>query len=105
MSFIITSKCTDVCDGGCLTVCPMDCIHGPINPIGEGKELVESKEKGLKGIQMYINPNDCIDCSACIPECPVDAIVSSEDEAIQLGEYQSVIKNYEFFGLKYLENQ
>jgi ferredoxin len=54
---------------------------------------------------MYINPNDCIDCSACIPECPVDAIVSSEDEAIQLGEYQSVIKNYEFFGLKYLENQ
>lgn len=105
MSFIITSKCTDVCDGGCLTVCPMDCIHGPINPTGEGKELLESKEKGLKGIQMYINPNDCIDCSACIPECPVDAILSSEDEAIQLGEYQSVIKNYEFFGLKYLENQ
>jgi NAD-dependent dihydropyrimidine dehydrogenase PreA subunit len=105
MSFIITSKCTDVCDGGCLTVCPMDCIHGPINPTGAGKELAESKEKGLKGIQMYINPNDCIDCSACIPECPVDAIVSSEDEAIQLGEYQSVIKNYEFFGLKYLENQ
>ena len=105
MSFIITSKCTDVCDGGCLMVCPMDCIHGPINPTGAGKELLESKEKGLKGIQMYINPNDCIDCSACIPECPVDAIVSSEDEAIQLGEYQSVIKNYEFFGLKYLENQ
>jgi NAD-dependent dihydropyrimidine dehydrogenase PreA subunit len=105
MSFIITSKCTDVCDGGCLNVCPMDCIHGPINPTGAGKELLESKEKGLKGIQMYINPNDCIDCSACIPECPVDAIVSSEDEAIQLGEYQSVIKNYEFFGLKYLENQ
>ena len=105
MSFIITSKCTDVCDGGCLKVCPMDCIHGPINPTGEGKELQEAKQNGVKGIQLYINPNDCIDCSACIPECPVDAIVSSEDEAIQLGERQSVIKNYEFFGLKYLENQ
>jgi NAD-dependent dihydropyrimidine dehydrogenase PreA subunit len=105
MSFIITSKCIDVCDGGCLKVCPMDCIHGPINPTGEGKELQEAKQNGVKGIQLYINPNDCIDCSACIPECPVDAIVSSENEAIQLGEYQSVTRNYEFFGLKYLENR
>jgi len=105
MSFIITSKCIDVCDGGCLKVCPMDCIHGPINPTGEGKELQEAKQNGVKGIQLYINPNDCINCSACIPECPVDAIVASEDEAIQLGEYQSVTRNYEFFGLKYLENR
>ncbi len=105
MSFIITSKCIDVCDGGCLKVCPMDCIHGPINPTGEGKELQETKQNGVKGIQLYINPNDCIDCSACIPECPVDAIVASEDEAIHLGEYQSVTRNYEFFGLKYLENR
>ena len=105
MSFIITSKCIDVCDSGCLKVCPMDCIHGPINPTGEGKELQEAKQNGVKGIQLYINPNDCIDCSACIPECPVDAIVASEDEAIQLGEYQSVTRNYEFFGLKYLENR
>ena len=103
MSFIITSKCIDVCDGGCLKVCPMDCIHGPINPKGMGSELAEVKASGAKGIQLYIDPNECIDCSACLPECPVDAIVSSEKEAIQLGENQSVIKNYEFFGLKYLE--
>jgi NAD-dependent dihydropyrimidine dehydrogenase PreA subunit len=104
MSFIITSKCIDVCDGGCLKVCPMDCIHGPINPKGQGQELGDIKTSGAKGIQLYIDPNECIDCSACIPECPVDAIVSSEKEAIQLGERQSVIKNYEFFGLNYLEN-
>ena len=103
MSFIITSKCIDVCDGGCLKVCPMDCIHGPINPKGMGKELQDIKASGAKGIQLYIDPNECIDCSACLPECPVDAIVSSEKEAIQLGERQSVIKNYEFFGLNYLE--
>lgn len=104
MSFIITSKCIDVCDGGCLKVCPMDCIHGPINPTGQGQELGDVKASGAKGIQLYIDPNECIDCSACIPECPVDAIVSSEKEAIQLGERQSVIKNYKFFGLNYLEN-
>lgn len=104
MSFIITSACIDVCDGGCLKVCPMDCIHGPINPKGQGQELSDVKASGAKGIQLYIDPNECIDCSACIPECPVDAIVSSEKEAIQLGERQSVIKNYEFFGLNYLEN-
>lgn len=103
MSFIITSKCIDVCDGGCLKVCPMDCIHGPINPKGQGGELADVKASGAKGIQLYIDPNECIDCSACIPECPVDAIVSSESEAIQLGERQSVIRNYEFFGLNYLE--
>ena len=103
MSFIITSRCIDVCDGGCLKVCPMDCIHGPINPNGMGKELGDIKASGQKGIQLYIDPNECIDCSACIPECPVDAIASSEKEAIQLGERQSVIKNYEFFGLNYLE--
>lgn len=104
MSFIITSKCISCIDGGCLKVCPMDCIHGPINPIGEGKESLTMTLEEKKGKQLYINPIDCINCSACIPECPVDAIVSSEEIAIQLGENQSVIDNYAFFGLKYLGN-
>ena len=82
----------------------MDCIHGPINTTGEGKESLNMTPEEKMGKQLYINPNDCINCSACIPECPVDAIVSSEKIAIQLGEYQSVTRNYEFFGLKYLEN-
>ena len=105
MSFIITSGCISCIDAGCLSVCPMDCIHGPINTTGEGKEALNMTDEEKQGKQLYINPNDCIDCSACIPECPVDAIVSSEEIAIQMGERQSVIDNYAFFGLKYLENQ
>ena len=52
---------------------------------------------------MYINPDTCIDCGACIYECPVEAIFDSEDEAIAAGELDAVHKNYEFFGLKYDE--
>lgn len=105
MSFIITSGCIGCIDAGCLKVCPMDCIHGPINPKGMGLESIGMSDEDKKGKQLYIDPTECINCSACIPECPVDAIVSSEKEAIQLGENQSVIANYAFFGLKYLENQ
>jgi ferredoxin len=43
----------------------------------------------------------CINCGACVPECPVDAIYRDEDEAIELGDIISVHKNYEFYGLKY----
>ena len=81
----------------------MDCIHGPINPKGMGKEAIGMTEEEKMGKQLYIDPTECIDCSACVPECHVDAIVSSEKLAIQLGERQSVMNNYEFFGLKYLE--
>jgi NAD-dependent dihydropyrimidine dehydrogenase PreA subunit len=105
MSFIITSGCIGCIDAGCLKVCPMDCIHGPINPKGMGLESIGMSDEDKKGKQLYIDPTECINCSACIPECPVDAIVSSEKEAIQLGENQSVIANYAFFGLKYLDNQ
>jgi ferredoxin len=50
---------------------------------------------------MYINPDVCINCGACEPECPVNAIYDDEDLAIKAGEEEYVHKNYEFFGLKY----
>jgi ferredoxin len=43
----------------------------------------------------------CINCGACIPECPVDAIYRDEKEAIDLDDEESVHKNYEFYGLKF----
>tara|TARA_R110000824_G_scaffold357415_1_gene544873 strand:- start:1693 stop:2016 length:324 start_codon:yes stop_codon:yes gene_type:complete len=98
MSYIIGSKCVGVCDTVCVDVCPVDCIHGPIDIIGAGAEVPELKEKGeLEGKQLYINPDECIDCGACLPECPVDAIYEDEDEAIEDGEKEYVKKNYEFF--------
>ena len=77
----------------------MDCIHDPIDISGMGKE-VETMSKGdLVGKQLYINPDECIDCGACLPECPVEAIYESEQKTIDIeGDDTSVKKNYDFFG-------
>ena len=101
MSFIIGNKCVGCIDGSCLNVCPVDCIHGPIDSTGEGKELNSMSEEDKIGKQLYIDPSVCINCGACVPECPVDAIYSTEKEAISLGDEKSVYLNYEFFGLTY----
>ena len=48
---------------------------------------------------LYINPEQCIDCGACEPECPVDAIFSEESVPDNWSHY--IQMNYGFFGLKY----
>ena len=64
MAYYITETCIDVKDTACVEVCPVDCIH-PID--GEGEPM------------LYIDPDECIDCGACEPECPVEAIFAEED--------------------------
>ncbi len=99
MSYIITSPCVGVCDTACVEVCPVDCIHGPKNTTGAGAEVKEIKEQGgsLEGLQLFIDPETCIDCGACEPECPVDAIFPSEDDVPE-NDKPFIKKNYEFFG-------
>lgn len=75
MAFVITSLCVDVCDTGCVKVCPMDCIEGPISVA----ELQRKPRGHVKGVQLYINPAECIDCGACLPECPAQAIFEEDD--------------------------
>ena len=102
MSFIIGKKCVSTCDTACVDVCPVDCIHGPIDIDGGGAEVEKLREDGkLKGLQLYIDPAVCIDCGACIPECPVEAIYADEEDAIEAGELDKVKENYEFFGQKF----
>ena len=102
MSYIIGKACDGVCDTVCVEVCPVDCIHGPIDIDGSGMEVVGLSKEELKGKQLYINPEKCIDCGACLPECPVDAIYSSEEDTIVFeGDDISVKKNYDFFGRLY----
>ena len=85
MSHIIGSACIGTKDGVCIEVCPIeDCI-------------VEGEES------MYINPELCIDCGACIFECPVEAIYDSEEDAIAAGEIDYVKRNYKFYGLEFKE--
>ena len=98
MSFIIGKKCVSTCDTACVDVCPVDCIHGPDDKKGAG---AEAKADGFDpdGKQLYIDPEECIDCGACVPACPPDAIYEDEDECIEAeGDDESVRKNYEFFG-------
>ena len=101
MSYIIGSKCVGCIDGSCLKVCPVDCINGPIDVKGMGKESIGMTEEEKVGKQLYINPDVCIDCGACVPECPVGAIHSTEEWAIKDGELEYVHKNYEFYGQTY----
>ena len=101
MAFIIATKCVSECDTGCVDVCPVDCIHGPIDINGSGKEVEGLREEEI-GLQLYIDPEECIDCDACVPACPPDAIYEDEEQCIEEeGNEQSVKKNYEFFGHKW----
>ena len=71
--------------------------------VDEGLLLLENAQgkEAFPGGQLYIDPDTCINCGACVPECPVSAIYEDEDLAIKAGDEESVHKNYEFFGLKY----
>ena len=60
MTFVVTESCVKCKYGDCVEVCPVDCFY-------EGPNM------------LVINPDECIDCALCEPECPVEAIVS-EDE-------------------------
>ena len=66
MPFIITDPCIDTKDTACVDVCPVDCIH----PRKDEPEFAQAT-------MLYIHPEECIDCGACVPACPVTAIYES----------------------------
>ena len=57
MTYVVNEKCIKCKYTDCVEVCPVDCFY-------EGKNM------------LVINPEECIDCGVCEPECPVEAIVS-----------------------------
>ena len=77
-----------------------------IQPYARGTFLLDIDGAGaevatldsIEGLQLYINPDECIECDACVPACPPDAIYEDEDTCIDHeGNDESVKKNYEFF--------
>ena len=98
MTYIVNDKCIKCKLMDCVEVCPVDCIHGPDDPEGSGEE---AKEDGYDATnkQLYINPEECIDCGACEPECPVEAIF--EEEMVPKEWKKFISMNYEFFGQEY----
>ncbi len=91
-----------MCDTSCVEVCPVDCIYAPLeideihriqdqSGIPPGEKISE-----LKDIQLYIHPDECIDCAACEPECPVDAIRAERGKhpEYDVEEYLEVNKSF-----------
>jgi NAD-dependent dihydropyrimidine dehydrogenase PreA subunit len=79
MIYIIAEPCLGVCDTACVDVCPVDCIHGPM-PLEEIRAVPEEERATrLADVQLYIDPDECISCGACEPECPVEAIFEDEE--------------------------
>ena len=76
MPYVIAEPCIGVKDKSCVAVCPVDCIH-------EGDEM------------LYIDPNECIDCGLCEPECPVDAIFMEDELPEQWKSF--IAKNADFY--------
>lgn len=68
MPFVITDPCIDTKDTACVDVCPVDCIH----PRKDEPEFAQAT-------MLYIHPEECIDCGACVPACPVAAIYDSTE--------------------------
>lgn len=76
MTYIIAEPCVDVKDKACVEVCPVDCIYEV--PDDGSTEHGGTPEEGRKSM-LYIHPEECIDCGACEPVCPVDAIFMDEE--------------------------
>jgi len=65
MSYLVTENCIKCKHTDCVEVCPVDCFY-------EGPNF------------LAINPDECIDCAVCVPECPVNAIVPDNDKDIDV---------------------
>jgi ferredoxin len=70
MTFVVTSNCNGCRFTDCVAVCPVECFHG------DDKML-------------YIDPDECIDCGACVPECPVEAIFDETELPDNMQEWKA----------------
>ena len=61
MTYLVNDKCFKCKHTDCVEVCPVDCFY-------EGDNM------------LVINPDECIDCGVCVPECPVDAIIEDTED-------------------------
>ncbi|MDQ3738430.1 MAG: 4Fe-4S binding protein [Actinomycetota bacterium] len=101
--YVITSTCIDTKDKACVDVCPVQCIY----ELDEGQGVLTGRDAAegeivnthpahtdlryLYGATMlYINPDECTSCDACLPECPVDAIYPADQVPADEAEFTDV---------------
>ncbi len=75
MTFVVTEKCIKCKYTDCVSICPVDCFY-------EGPNF------------LAINPDECIDCALCEPECPVDAIVSEDELKEEQNKFLEINAKY-----------
>lgn len=68
MTYVVTENCINCKYTDCVEVCPVDCFH-------EGPNF------------LVIDPEECIDCTLCVPECPINAIYAEDDVPEAMKEY------------------
>ena len=84
MTYVICEPCIGTKDTAGVEACPGDCIH----PTKEEPEFEESE-------LLYIDPAECIDCGACVPACPVEAIFEESEVPEKWAEFTA--KNAEYY--------
>lgn len=95
MPYVITKECVGTCDTACVEVCPCDCILGPV-PLEQLRSVAPAERaKQFPAIQMFIDPDECTDCGACLQECPVAAIYL--DEEVPAEHRDDIERNAAFF--------
>jgi ferredoxin len=83
VAYIICEPCIGTKDSACVDVCPVDCIHP------------RKDEAGFESAQMlYIHPDECIDCGACVPACPVEAIFALDETPEKWANFIAVNAQY-----------
>lgn len=85
MAYVITQPCIGSKEASCVDVCPVDCIHP--TPDEAQYQVVD---------HLFINPDECINCGACEPACPVSAIF--EELTVPREWKQYITTNARFYG-------
>lgn len=73
MAHVVAQPCFACKYTDCVVVCPVECFF-------EGEQM------------LYINPDECIDCEACVPECPVEAIFHEDNLPAEMAEFKDLNK-------------
>ena len=84
MTHTVCQPCYDCKYTDCVAVCPVECFY-------------------QDDMMLYIDPNDCIDCEACVPECPVEAIFAEAtlpEEYAHWLELNAEAENYPIISIK-----
>ncbi|MCW5981678.1 MAG: ferredoxin family protein [Bryobacteraceae bacterium] len=84
MAYVIVDTCTK--DNECIDACPVDCIH----PKPEEANYEEAP-------QLFVNPEECIDCGACIPVCPTESIYVLEE--LPADKMAAIARNSGYYGM------